>query len=175
LEKIQKTKNKRSWFNNTPKIVLSSTILFSLVSTLPCWYSFLEKKKTPTKIEIPLQQGNVTYHVTTNSPTLLSLSQNRHYNYTYSLCLYGLITTIHFALNNGWMYFMASKWVWHLNSKMRTLHLEWWLLCIVWTTITISKSKLFLKCLHKNWTCATKFVCILFSQSKDNIRVSSCI
>jgi hypothetical protein len=36
----------------------------------------LEKEKTPTKILIPPQQGNLTYHVTINSHALSSLSQN---------------------------------------------------------------------------------------------------
>jgi hypothetical protein len=41
------------------------------------------------------------YHVTINSHALSSMSQNKHYIFTYSLCLYGLISIIHIAFNNG--------------------------------------------------------------------------
>jgi len=82
--------------------VLFSTILLSLVFALPHSYSLLEKKKTPRKFLIPPQQGDQPYHVTTlfhhDSPTLFKLSQNKHYNFTYSLCLYGLIIRVQSCL-----------------------------------------------------------------------------
>jgi len=62
---------------------------------LPHWYSLLEKEKLPQNFLFHFNNPNLTYHVTIDSLALSNLSHNKHYNYTYSLCLYGLITIVH--------------------------------------------------------------------------------
>jgi hypothetical protein len=67
-------------------IILSSTVLLSLVSTLPHCYSFLEKKKLMQIFLFQLNKANyLPYHVPIDLLALSSLYQNKHYNFTYSL------------------------------------------------------------------------------------------